>query len=81
MLDELTDLPIYTQSLGLASAEVHRHDGVYSLFLVGDQVACFLGNSNSLEDCQEEIKTLSKLARSYSISGSSILVSLAGQKS
>ena len=28
MLDELTELPIYTQSLGLASAEVYEYDGV-----------------------------------------------------
>ena len=63
MLDELAEIPTYTEALGLVSAEVYEYDGVYSLFLVGDKVACFLGNCNSLDDCREEIKTLSKLAR------------------
>ena len=64
MLNELTEFPVYTEPLGLASAEVYKYDGVYSLFVVGDQVMCFLGNCNSLRDCQEEIKSLNKLANS-----------------
>ena len=75
MLDELTELPVYTQSLGWVNAEVYQYDGVYSLFVVGDQVMCFLGNSNSLEDCREEIKSLRKLARSFSSAESLNLVS------
>ena len=75
MLDELAEFPIYTQSLGLASAEVYECDGVYSLFIVGDQVMCFLGHCNSLEDCQEEIKSLRELAKSFSSVGVSDSVS------
>ena len=75
MLDELNELPIYTEMLGLASAVVYQYDGVYSLFLVGDQLACFIENCNSREDCQEEIKYLRKLAKSFGISSSLSLVS------
>ena len=44
MLDDPTEFPIYTEMLGLVSAEVYQYDGVYALFLVGDQVACFLAH-------------------------------------
>ena len=74
MLDELEDLPIYTETVGLVSAEVYKYGGVYSLYVVGDQVTCFLGNCKSLEDCQEEIKLLSKLANSFPFSVGSSLV-------
>lgn len=60
---ELTEVPIYTERVGPVSAKVYLCDGVYSLFIVGDTVACFLGNCNSLEDCQEEIKSLGALAK------------------
>lgn len=75
MLDDPTEFPIYTEMLGLVSAEVYQYDGVYALFLVGDQVACFLGNCKSLEDCQEEIKSLRKLAKSLAPSTNLSLVS------
>ena len=75
MLGELTDIPIYTEPLGLVSAEVYKNDGGYSLFVVGDQVMCFLGNCDSLEDCQEEIKLLSRLANAFPFSVGSGLVS------
>ena len=78
MLDELTEPPIYEETLGLVSAEVYKYNGVYSIFLVGDQVMCFLGNYNSLKDCQEEIKLLSRLANSFPLSVSSSLVSYNG---
>ena len=57
MLDESTEFPAYTQSLGLASVDVYEYDGVYSMFLIRDRVNCFFGNRNSLEGCQEEIES------------------------
>ena len=80
MLDELTELPVYTQSVGVVSAEGYHDEGIYSLFLLGDQVACFLGNYDSLEECQGEIKSLKELAKSFAISGGSSLVSSAEQR-
>ena len=63
MCDQYTPQPVYVETVGLATAQVYHHKGVYSLFLVGDQVACFLGNATSLHDCQEEIKSLKELSR------------------
>ena len=62
MSDQSTSQPVYAETVGLATAEVYHYKGVYSLFLVGDQVACFLGNATSLDDCQEEIKSLKELS-------------------
>ena len=75
MLDGLTGLPIYTETVGMVSVEVYKRRGVYSLFVVGDQVKCFLGTCKSLEDCQEEIKLLSRLANSLPFSVNSSLAS------
>lgn len=69
MLDEVNEFPVYTEMLGLVSAKVYEYDGVYSLFLEGDKVVCFLGNCNSLDRCQEEIKTLGRLAKHLPSSG------------
>jgi len=54
---------IFAETVGLSTAEVYHDNGVYSVFLVGDQVACFLGKSTSLEDCQDEIESIKELAR------------------
>lgn len=56
--------PVYTESLGLSSAEVYAGNGVYWVFLVGDQLAYSLGSSTSLEDCKAEIESLKRLTRS-----------------
>ena len=58
---------MYTEPVGLATAEVYHYRGIYSVLLMGDRVACFLGNSTSLEDCKEEIKHLKKLAREFAM--------------
>jgi len=52
---------VYAEALGLATAQVYYHDGQYNLFLMGDQVASFLGSAPSLADCQEEIRCLERL--------------------
>ena len=69
MLDELTELPIFTEMLGMVSAKVYESDGVYSLFLAGDNVACFLGNYKSLDLCREEIRTMGMLTKYLPSSG------------
>ena len=56
--------PVYTQDLGAVSAEVYHSDHTYRVFIVGETVASFLGNSASLEDCKEEIKSLETLVAS-----------------
>ena len=63
MRDQCAREPIYAEVVGLSTAEVYEENGVYSVFLVGDQVACFLGKSTSLEACQDEIETIKELAR------------------
>ena len=55
MSDKLRGKPVYTEPVGLSTAEVYHYRGIYSVLLMGDRVACFLGNSTSLEDCKEEI--------------------------
>ena len=65
-------------TVGLSTAEVYRDNGVYSVFLVGDQVACYLGRSTSLEDCQDEIESWKELAKSISNAESPSLVSQEG---
>ncbi len=62
-MDELTELPIFTEMLGIVSAKVYECDGVYSLFLAGDNVACFIGNYKSPDHCKEEIRTLGRLTK------------------
>ena len=63
MHDRCASQPIYAEAVGLSTAEVYHDNGVYSVFLVGDQVACFLGKSTSLEDCRDEIESIKELAR------------------
>ncbi len=55
---------VYRQSLGLATAEVYFSKGEYKIFVVGDILASYLGGSQSLVDCIEEIKELQSLAES-----------------
>ena len=55
---------VYRQSLGLATAEVYFGEGEYKLFVVGDILVSYLGGSQSLNDCKEEIKELQSLAES-----------------
>jgi len=56
--------PVYSQSVGPVSAEVFLIEGVYRVFIVGDNLTSYLGASTSLEDCKEEIRTLQRLAES-----------------
>ena len=43
MSDKLRGKPVYTEPVGLATAEVYHYRGIYSVLLMGDRVACFLG--------------------------------------
>ena len=56
--------PVYSQPVGPVSAEVFLIEGVYRVFIVGDNLASYLGASTSLEDCKEEIRALKRLAES-----------------
>ena len=67
MMDPSTKQPVYTERVSQSTAEVYHYRGVYSLLLMGNRVACFLGNSTSLEDCKEEIEHLKDLARELAI--------------
>ncbi len=57
-----TSAPIYSQEIGLARAEIYQSEGRYELFIVGDSLASFLGSSESLDDCIEEIRSLQRVA-------------------
>ncbi len=50
------------KQIGFSVAEVYCQDYGYSLCLMGDQVACYMGSSKSLKDCVEEINCLVELA-------------------
>lgn len=58
------DVPVYSQEIGLVTAEIYQSEGKYNLFIVGDTLASFLGSSESLDDCIEEIRSLQQLADS-----------------
>lgn len=53
--------PIYSRSLGLATAEVYFYEGEFQVYIVGDNVASFLGSADSFEVCKEEIDSLEDL--------------------
>ena len=65
MRDQCTEQPIYAETVGLSTAEVYHDNGIFSVFLVGEQVACFLEKSTSFEDCQDEIESIKKLAGAF----------------
>ncbi len=46
------------------TAEIYQFEGKYGLFIVGDNLASFLGSSESLDDCIEEIRSLQQIADS-----------------
>lgn len=64
MLQSYFGPPVYTRHLGTVSAEVYQSEDIYRVFIVGETVASFLGNSSSLEDCKEEIRCLESLVES-----------------
>ena len=58
------DTPVYSQPVGPVSAQVFLIEGVYQVFIMGDNLTSYLGASTSLDDCKEEIRTLQRLAES-----------------
>ena len=56
--------PVYSQEIGLVTAEIYQSEGKYWLFIVADNLASFLGSSESLDDCIEEIRSLQQIADS-----------------
>lgn len=60
-LSKYLGVPVYTEVLSLATAEVYRIEGAYCVFLVGDRLASFVGSSPSLEDCKTEIRRLKEM--------------------
>ena len=67
MTCQLIGRPLHTEQVGISEAEVYCEQGTYYVFLMGDQVACFLGATKSFEDCLEEIKCLKELASEIGI--------------
>ncbi len=59
-----SNYPVYIQEVGLVTAEVYQSEGKYRLFIVGDNVKSFLGSSESLDDCVDEIRSLQQLVKS-----------------
>ncbi len=55
---------MHTEDLGPVTVAVFCQEGTYSVFIIGEEVASFLGSSQSLEDCMEEIKCLKGLVES-----------------
>ena len=68
MGDHCTKHPIYVETVGLSTAVVYLNNGVYSVFLVGDQVVCFLGDFNSFGDCRRDIESLKELVSAVGMS-------------
>ena len=56
--------PVYSQEIGLVAANIYHFEGQYKLFIVGETLATYLGSSESLDDCIEEIRSLQQLADS-----------------
>ena len=56
--------PVYTQALGNLSAEVYSSDEGYQVFIVGDELASYIGSTPSLDHCKEEIRCLQSLVQS-----------------
>ena len=56
--------PVYSQEIGLVTAEIYQSEGKCGLFIVADNLASFLGSSESLDDCIEEIRSLQQVADS-----------------
>lgn len=55
---------VHTEDVGPMTVEIYRQEDTYFVFVVGEEVASFLGSSQSFEDCLEEIKCLKSLAES-----------------
>ena len=62
MTCQLKGQPVHPEQVGLSETEVCYEDGTCYVFLKSDQVACFLGSHQVLQDCLEEIKCLKELA-------------------
>ncbi len=62
MLKGQTGQLVYVKRVGSSAAEVYYQDYGYSLYLMGDQVACYVGSSKCFKDCLEEINYLLELA-------------------
>ena len=56
--------PVYTQALGIVSAEVYASNEGYQVFIVGEELVSFIGSTPSLDDCKEEIRCLEALVKS-----------------
>ncbi len=63
-LDLRVGTPVYLRDLDDIRVEVYYKDQVYSVFIVGETIASFLGTSSSFEDCLEEIDALERLVNS-----------------
>ena len=63
-LDLRVGTPVYLRDLDDIRVEVYYKDQVYSVFIVGETIASFLGTSSSFENCLEEIDALERLVNS-----------------
>ena len=63
-LDVRSGTRIYSRTLDDVRVEVYFNQNGYSVFVVGDAVASYLGTASSLDDCLEEIDALERLVNS-----------------
>ena len=63
-LDLRVGTPVYSRDLDDVRVEVYFSGQVYSVFIVGETIASFLGTSPSFDDCLEEIDALVRLVNS-----------------
>ena len=64
LLERQYGSPVYTRTIGIVSAQVYSGDGGYQVFIVGDELASFIGSTPSLNDCKKEIDYLAALVES-----------------
>ena len=63
-LDLRAGTPVYSRALDDVRVEVYFNHHGYSVFIVGEAVASFLGTAASLDECMEEIDGLERLVNS-----------------
>ena len=56
--------PVYSRRLDDLKVEVYYGERGYDVFVVGEELASFLGTAESFDDCLEEIEALQRLVNS-----------------
>lgn len=54
---------IQIQQVGLVTAEVYAEKGMFRVYLVGERLSIYLGGYDSLDECREDIESLTWLSQ------------------